>query len=203
MSRKGKDMRQEEKTYMMVTTAVFAALLAAASWIAVPVPFTPVPINLGTLAVTLAGAILGYKYGTLSVFIYILLGAVGVPVFAGFTGGIGHIAGPTGGYIIGYLTSAFICGLILETMCADRHDRKRLMAATALGSVLGTASCYVLGTIWFMILTGTGLTGSLSMCVIPFLPGDAVKTAAAVFLVTALDPVITKMSILKVLQRKS
>ena len=72
-------------TFRMTVTAMFAAVTAVASWISVPLPFTPVPINLATLAVTLAGAVLGYKYGTISVLIYILLGAAGVPVFAGFT----------------------------------------------------------------------------------------------------------------------
>ena len=194
---------KENRTYILTLTAMFAALTAAASWITVPVPLTPIPINLGTLAVTLAGALLGYRYGTLSVLIYILLGAAGVPVFAGFTGGVGHIAGPTGGYIIGYLTSAFICGLIMEALCAKKRDRKRLITAVALGSVLGTASCYALGTVWFMILTGNGIVSSLSMCVIPFLPGDAIKTAAAVFLVTALDHAVSKTPISKALRRRS
>ena len=178
------------RTYMITITAMFAAVLAAASWITIPLPFTPIPINLATLAVSLTGALLGYRYGTLSVLIYILLGAVGVPVFAGFTGGLGHIAGPTGGYIVGYLTSAFICGLVTEMTCKDRYRWWGVLS----GAFLGTFSCYVLGTIWFMILTKNGLAASLSMCVIPFLPGDAFKLAATVFLVSALRPVLDRMN---------
>lgn len=177
-----------DRTYRLVLVALFAALIAVASWISVPLPFTPVPINLATLAVTLTGALLGYKYGSLSVIIYLLLGAVGVPVFAGFTGGLGHIAGPTGGYIVGYLTSAFICGLVIEL--AGKGETKWWV--TALAAFLGTASCYVLGTIWFMILTGNTLAASLSLCVIPFLPGDALKIIAAVFIVGALKPVLIR-----------
>ena len=180
----------DNRTFMMVLTAMFAAIIAVASWIAVPLPFTPIPINLGTLAVTLAGAFLGYKYGSFSVLIYILLGAVGVPVFAGFTGGIGHIAGPTGGYIVGYITSAFLCGLIIDTI--GRNDPEWWVTAAA--ALTGTASCYVLGTIWFMILTNTGLAASLSMCVIPFLPGDAFKITAAVLIIKATRPLADRMT---------
>ena len=178
-------------TFRMTVTAMFAAVTAVASWISVPLPFTPVPINLATLAVTLAGAVLGYKYGTTSVLIYILLGAAGVPVFAGFTGGLGHIAGPPGGYIVGYLTSAFITGIVFRITCKDKI--RWYWAAAA--AFLGTASCYILGTIWFMVLTGNGLAASLSMCVIPFIPGDIFKITAFVLIITALDPVLKRFAV--------
>lgn len=177
----------DNKTFMLTLTALFAAVLAVGSWISIPLPFTPIPINLGTLAVILTGALLGWKYGTLSVLIYILLGAVGVPVFAGFTGGIGHIAGPTGGYIIGYITSALICGIIMQLFY---EDRKWWVIAVA--ALLGTASCYILGTIWFMILTNNTLAASLSMCVIPFLPGDAFKIIVAVITVPLLKKALSR-----------
>ena len=178
---------QAGKTFGMVLTALFAAAIAVASWISVPLPFTPVPINLATLAVTLTGALLGKKYGTASVAIYLILGAVGVPVFAGFTGGLGHIAGPTGGYLVGYISSAFICAVMMELLCKDRLTWWGILVS----AFLGTLSCYVLGTIWFMILTHTGLVGSLSLCVIPFLPGDAIKLAAAVLAVSKLKPMLS------------
>lgn len=191
-----------DTTYMLTLTALFAAILAAASWISVPLPFTPIPVNLATLAVTLTGALLGWRYGSLSVIIYILLGACGVPVFAGFTGGLGHIAGPTGGYIIGYITSAFISGLIVELFYnrkssaeSESSVRSRNILAVAAASVLGTASCYTIGTIWFMILTGSSLYSSLAMCVVPFIPGDLLKTAAAVILVPALRKALTHLGL--------
>ena len=208
------------KTFMLTLAALFAAVLTAASWISLPLPFTPVPVNLATLAVTLAGALLGHKYGTLSVLVYILLGAAGVPVFAGFTGGLGHLAGPTGGYIIGYLTSAFICGLIMHMFYIDDHSVSAISQTDtgfsdaqntgrtaiqqkkdgrwfiiAIAALLGTTSCYLIGTAWFMALTGNSLAASLTMCVIPFLPGDALKIAASVFIVSALRPILAKMSL--------
>ena len=88
---------------MLVLTGIFAAIVTICSWITVPLPFTQVPINLAVLGVLLAGGCLGSKYGSLSILIYILLGAVGIPVFAGFGSGLGTLAGPTGGYIVGYI----------------------------------------------------------------------------------------------------
>ena len=185
---------------MLTLTALFAAVLAAASWISVPLPFTPIPINLGTLAVTLTGALLGKKYGPLSVIIYILLGAVGVPVFAGFTGGLGHIAGPTGGYIIGYITSSFICGAVIDRFYEKVSKGTSKLAGFAIKYVLiaaaaflGTASCYTIGIIWFMYLTGNNLSASLTMCVIPFLPCDFLKIAAAAVSVPALKKTLARL----------
>lgn len=178
-----------DRTFRLVLTAMFAAVIAVASWISVPLPFTPVPINLATLAVTLTGALLGSRYGSLPVLIYLLLGAVGVPVFAGFTGGLGHIAGPTGGYIVGYLTSALICGMIIELVGKDEPK----WWAVAIAALLGTLSCYILGTIWFIILTHNTLAASMTMCVIPFLPGEALKLVAAVVIVPVLKPVLDRM----------
>ncbi len=188
-------VERNNKTLMLTLTALFAAVLAAASWISVPLPFTPIPINLGTLAVTLSGALLGRKYGPLSVLIYILLGAVGIPVFAGFSGGLSHIVGPTGGYIAGYLTSSFITGFIMDTCYnEDKLDGWKKYALIALAALLGTASCYIIGTLWFMHLTGNSLAASLTMCVIPFLPGDAFKIAAAAISVPVLRKAVATLS---------
>ena len=98
------------KTTYLALCGLFAALMAICSFITIPLGFTPVPVNLGTLGVFLAGGILGRKYGTISIAVYVLLGAVGVPVFAGLRGGLGVLAGPTGGYIIGYIVAAFLAG---------------------------------------------------------------------------------------------
>lgn len=177
------------KTFYLVITALFAAVIAVASWITVPLPFTPIPINLATLAVTLTGALLRYKYGTFSVIVYLLLGAVGVPVFAGFTGGLGHIAGPTGGYLVGYVTSALICGLAIEFL--GKNETKWWVTLTA--AFLGTLSCYILGTIWFIVLTHNTLAAAMTMCVIPFLPGEVFKLIASVVIVSALKPALDRM----------
>ena len=104
---------QRSKTFMMALCGLFAAVTAICSWISIPLGFTPVPVNLGTLAVFLTGGLLGKKYGPISLIVYTLAGAVGLPVFSGFRGGLSVLAGPTGGYIIGYIVAALIIGLII------------------------------------------------------------------------------------------
>lgn len=145
------------------------------------------------------GGILGKKYGSISLIVYILLGAVGVPVFAGFKGGLGVLAGPTGGYIIGYLAAAFLTGLLVElvfTKTGTDPGQRSAKSSTSrfigiiLAMIAGLAACYALGTAWFMISTGTGLGAALISCVIPFLPGDAAKIIVGALLVQKLRPVI-------------
>lgn len=175
------------KTKYMALCGLFAALTAVCSWITIPLGFTPVPVNLATLAVFLAGGLLGKKYGAVSLIVYTLVGAVGAPVFSGFQGGAGVLAGPTGGYIIGYIAAAFIIGLIAETMTKKKSKKYIFtLLSIAFAMVCGLAACYLLGTSWFMFSTGTGLVPSLVMCVIPFLPGDALKIIAASLLTSKL-----------------
>lgn len=183
-------MERHNKLTKMILAALFAALTAIGAWISIPLPFTPVPITLATLVATLAGAFLGWKYGSISMIIYVLLGAVGAPVFHNFTGGLGIVSGPTGGYLIGYITSALLCGILLDVICKNKLTWWGILIA----SVVGLASCYALGTIWFMMSSGTGFAASMVMCVIPFLPGDALKTIVAVLLIIKLRPVIYKRS---------
>ena len=156
----------------MVFIAMFAALTAVCSVISIPVG--QVPVTLQTFAVCLSAAMLGWKRGTLSVLIYILLGAVGVPVFAGFKGGFGVLAGPTGGYIAGFLLTAVIIGT-----AADRWGRKAL--PLTLSMVLGVLLCYAVGTAWFLwVYAGTASLGAaLLLCVVPFIPVDLIKLALA------------------------
>jgi len=175
-----------KKTTKLIMAALFAALTGVCSWIAIPLPFTQVPIVLATMVTTLAGGLLGPKYGTFSMIVYVLLGAIGAPVFHNFSGGLGVIVGPTGGYIVGYITSAFICGILLNIICSKKLTRWGI----AISGVAGLASCYAIGTAWFMISSGTGLIASLIMCVIPFLIGDVLKTIAAVLLIKKLRPII-------------
>lgn len=165
----------------LVFTAMFAALIAVCSILSVPVG--QVPVTLQTFAVCLAAAVLGWKRGTLSVLVYILLGAVGVPVFAGMSGGVGILAGPTGGYIIGFILTALLVGL-----AADRFGRKVLPLSVAM--VLGVLACYALGTVWFIVVTGMGLGEALMLCVVPFLIPDGVKIALAVILANRLCKVV-------------
>lgn len=168
------------KTTYMALAALFAALTAVCSWISIPLGFTPVPMNLATLAVFLAGGFLGPRYGTISLTVYALVGAVGAPVFAGFRGGFSVLAGPTGGFIIGYIAAAFIVGLLCS--------RSRSIPHIVTAMILAMIACYTLGTLWFVISTHTNVTAALIACVIPFLPGDAIKIVAGTFLLRRLSP---------------
>jgi biotin transport system substrate-specific component len=154
----------------MILAAFFAALTGIMTQLQIPLPY--VPINLALFSVYLAGALLGPKYGTLSLAAYILMGAVGAPVFSGFSGGVQKLAGPTGGYIVGYVACAFVVGAL---------SRRRGFGffRLALSMLAGLLVCYALGTAWFMAFTGNGLWVSLGYCVFPFLPGDAVKIVLA------------------------
>ena len=164
--------------------AFFAALLAVCSWLSIP---AAVPFTLQTFAVFLTFLLLPARLGILSVAVYLLLGAVGVPVFAGFRGGAGVLLGPTGGYIVGYLPAAFISGLAAER--GGSHPGLKRIAFMA----LGVAACYLLGSIWFAVLRKAALWDTLCLCVFPFLPGDALKVALAAFLAPRIDDVIRKM----------
>lgn len=155
----------------LVTVALMTAVLAVLSPFSVQVG--PIPLTLATLGVYFCAVLLGEKRGTLAVAVYLLLGAVGVPVFAGFSGGVQRFVGPTGGYLVGYLLCAFLAGLFIR-----RHPEKPLF--WVLGFVVGTAALYAFGTVWFMIGSKTPLGAALLTCVVPFLAGDAVKIAAAV-----------------------
>ena len=159
----------------MTLTAVTAALICIAGPLTIAVG--PVPLSLATFAVYLAGAILGKKQGTIAAGLYLVIGIIGVPVFSGFSGGFQKLAGVTGGYLIGYLPLAFLSGLGAER--AEREGRRWILPAMM---VIGTALLYVIGTAWFMIQTGNALGAALSMCVLPFLPGDAAKIIAATLL---------------------
>ena len=175
------DTTKNNKVRSMVLTALFAALIAICSWISVP---AAVPFTLQTMAVFLAVGLLGGKLGTLCVLLYILLGAVGLPVFAGFKGGIGALLGTTGGYIIGFLFSALLMWLM-------EHFLGKKTWVLVLSMVLGLLVCYAFGTVWFrtVYLSTTGAVGwvtVLSWCVFPFLVPDGLKIALAAFLTVKL-----------------
>lgn len=171
------------KTKNLILCALFAAITAVLSQIAIPLPFTPVPINLATFSVFLAGGLLGAGRGAVSQAVYVLVGAVGVPVFAQFTGGLGIIAGPTGGYLVGYIAAALLTGFLLLRL-------PRTIWGHMLAMAIGMLSCYALGTAWFMYQQNVTLIPALGMCVIPFLIGDALKIAVAAFLVRKLNRVL-------------
>lgn len=159
------------KTKDMALTAVMAALVCIAGPLSIFIG--PVPLSLASFAVYMAGAVLGAKRGTAAVALYLLIGIAGVPVFSGFAGGFQKLAGVTGGYLLGYLPCAFLSGLGAEKAAPGK--KWFLPAAMAAGTLV----LYVIGTAWFVLQTGNTLGGALSLCVVPFLPGDAAKIAAA------------------------
>lgn len=165
----------------MTITAVMAALICIAG--PLTIPMGPIPLSLATFAVYLAGAVTGKRYGTMAVGLYLLIGIIGVPVFSGFSGGFQKLAGVTGGYLIGYLPCAFLSGIGTER--SEKTGRRWILPVMM---IAGTAVLYTVGTAWFMIQTGNALGAALSLCVIPFLPGDAVKILAA----SILSPMIRK-----------
>ena len=169
----------------MTLTAVMAALICIAGPLTIAAG--PVPLSLAPFAVMLAGAVLGKKWGTAAAGLYLLIGIIGIPVFSGFSGGFQKLAGVTGGYLAGYLPCAFFAGLGAER--AEREGRKWILPAMM---VLGTAVRYTVGTAWFMIQTGNGLGAALGLCVLPFLPGDAAKIAAASILAPIVGKAIEK-----------
>lgn len=164
-------------TKELVFTALMAVIIAVCSWISIP---TTVPFTLQTFGVFMAVGLLGGKKGTISVLVYILLGAVGVPVFAGFSGGVGVLFGTTGGYIVGFLLS----GLVYWAMTAAFGEKLPIMIVAM---VLGLIVCYAFGTAWFMIVYAKntapiGLMTALGWCVFPFIIPDCIKIALAIVL---------------------
>lgn len=167
-------MHTNRKILDMVYIGFFAALMALCSWIMVP---SALPFTLQTMGVFLTMGLLGGRRGTLSVLTYILLGALGLPVFSGFTGGIGALLGATGGYIAGFLLSALVMWA-MEVLFGT--GRKVL----ALSMVLGLLTCYGFGSGWYLAVyaQGKGLWAVLLQCVVPFMIPDLIKIAVALFL---------------------
>lgn len=169
----------------LVYMAIGAALMAVCSWISIP--FT-VPFTLQTFAVMFVLCLLGGKRGCISIVVYILLGLVGVPVFSGFTGGVGKLMGMTGGYIIGFIFTGLIYWLFEKL-------KGNGLVIRIISLALGLIVCYAFGTVWFMAVYAKqsgpiGLWAALGMCVFPFILPDAAKTALAIFLAGRLKKVL-------------
>lgn len=178
-------VKPKMRTVDMAYIAMFAVVMAVCAWISIP---AAVPFTLQTFGVFLAVGMLGGKRGTLAVLVYLLLGAVGMPVFAGFNGGLGYMLGSTGGYIVGFVLSAL-------TMWGFEAVLGRKTWVLAVSMVLGLAVCYAFGTAWFMVVyaknTGAiGLATALGWCVIPYIVPDLVKIALALLLQKLLSSAI-------------
>ena len=167
------ERKSTSKAYSMTSIALMAAVICVVGPFTLPIG--PVPISLAPLAIFLSVYILGTKKGTLSLLIYLLIGAVGVPVFSGFTGGIGKLAGPTGGYLIGYIIMALIAGWFIHRF----YDQ---VVIQFLGMVLGLAVLYAFGTAWLAISAHMTFAAALAVGVLPFIVFDLIKIVIAIAL---------------------
>jgi len=156
--------------------AGFSLIIAVSAQVSIPLPFTPVPVTLQTLAVVLTGALLGSKRGAAAVLLYLAEGFAGLPVFSFGTAGLIHLLGPTGGYLVGFVAAAWLTGFLVE----------RRIAATLLGALivlaLGHLVPYVSGVAW--LGATLGLPRAFTLGFFPFLAGDAMKIAASVGVLT-------------------
>ena len=154
---------------------LMTAIICILAPFALPIPVSPVQSSLGTLAIYFVLTVLGLKLGATSVIVYILLGLVGLPVFAGFTGGAGKLLGPSGGFILGYIFMALICGFFI-----DRWGNNIFLSF--LGFLLGTAVLYLFGSFWLIYQTSVTLSQAILAYVIPYIPGDLIKLILAMIL---------------------
>ena len=165
--------------YHMTLIALMTALTCILAPFSIPLP-GGVPISLTNLVIYISVFLLGSKKGTLSYIIYLLLGFVGLPVFSGFTGGVGKLAGPTGGYLIGFILLAYIVGV-----CIEQFEGK--LSMYIIGMVMGLAIAYIFGTVWFVYQMKVSFIAALSSCVFPFLIGDALKIVIAAIVAPVLQ----------------
>lgn len=212
-------MNRSLRINRIVSIALMTAIICVISPFAIAIPVSPVPISLATLAIYLTVMILGWKDGTISVLLYVLIGLAGAPVFTGFTGGAGKVLGPTGGYIIGYIFLAFIEGTFVNGARKARpyidarkthpnagrqnvvHYEKIVgesytSATILLGMLIGTVVLYIFGTFWLMRQAGLTLVAAFSAGVLPFILGDIVKMIIALFAGTKIRSALVKSNLI-------
>lgn len=162
--------KDQIKLRMMIVTALFAAIIGVLAQITIPLPL--VPITGQTLAIGIAATILGARHGTLSVLLYLVIGAAGVPVFAEFSGGISKLVGPTGGYLVGFIPSAFLMGFFLEK---TSFTFKNALIANTIGMFI----TLLFGTLWLKIAADLTWIGAFTAGFTPFIIVGLLKAALA------------------------
>jgi biotin transport system substrate-specific component len=175
---------KKTKTTELTFGAFMTALMCILSQIAVPVPFAAIVFNLGFVGIFLAGAMQKPRSAFLSIFAYVMLGAVGVPVFANFKSGIGAILGPTGGFIIAYPIAAFIISLVCGNGGNNSIENKKF-ARLFIAMLSGGLVCYIIGTLWYMIYAKTSFAAAFAAVAAPFMLPDAIKAFASAALCLA------------------
>jgi biotin transport system substrate-specific component len=180
------------KTKTMILCALFAAILCIFSVITIPT-IGGVPISLGIFGVMLTAVILGPKKGVISVIVYLLLGVVGLPIFSKYQSGIPVLLGPTGGYVWSYIIVALLIGALTKKL------PKNFLASTALtfaACLAGILVCYAAGTLQYMLIQKVDLVKSLTLCVVPFIPFDIIKAAAAAYVGRMIYAALKKANLL-------
>ncbi|MBQ8228066.1 MAG: biotin transporter BioY [Clostridia bacterium] len=173
-------------TFNLAMIAVFTAIMCICSWISIPV--FGVPVSLQTFAVFMSASILGAKHSAVSILIYATLGIIGVPVFSGFKSGAAVIAGPTGGYLIGFFFAAICIGMLLKYL-----PQKKWVVWVSMFS--GQIICYIFGVLWYKFVyldAVTSIKEVLLVCVVPFLIPDIIKTVAAIILSQSVKRILNK-----------
>ena len=162
------------KTSIPVKHMVFTALFTAVLCVVAPFSITvgPIPLSFATLVIYLAAGTINWKYATVSILLYVILGAIGLPVFSNFGSGFHKVVGPTGGFIVGYIPLAPAIGLVIAIFNYKRW-------AYILGMVIGTVILYTCGVAWFIFQASVSLITALMACVVPFLIGDSIKIIVA------------------------
>lgn len=184
---------KNNKIYNLAKYAVMAALLCLFGPLSVPIG--PIPVSLTNLVLYFAIFIIGTKGTMISYSVYLLLGIVGLPVFSGFQGGIGKLAGPTGGYLVGFYLMVLVCGICYEKTIKASNITS--IAVTVIGMIAGTAVAYLFGTMWFVHQMEVDWPYALSVCVFPFIPFDLMKIVIANILGRAVRKPLLKAGVIK------
>jgi biotin transport system substrate-specific component len=175
--------KEKIKSYVLIS--LFTAIIAVASFITIP---SPVPITLQALAIFCSLTILGGKRGLACVILYIFLGIIGLPVFSNLSGGLGHLLGATGGYILGFILTALVYYIITKHFGESTKTK-------AVGLSLGLLACYATGTLWYALVylgdtSFKSILSTLAVCVAPFIIPDIIKIVAAIFIGNKLTAVV-------------
>jgi biotin transport system substrate-specific component len=185
-----KKEKQRMKTRNLALAAIFTALTVVFAQIVIPLPFTPVPFSMAVFAVYLTGALLPMGWAAAAQAVYLLLGAAGLPVYGGFSGGVGVLAGPTGGYLLTYPLMALLVA------AAARAARRKTWAVLAGGMLCALAVCYLGGSLWYCATAHVTWQKSAVLTILPFLPFDLVKIALCAPLAAALNRALARARLL-------
>lgn len=181
------ELKNRSSMYQLSVCALMAAIMCVLGPMSIPIG--PIPVSFTNLVIYLTVYLLGMKGATSSYLIYLLLGAAGMPVFSGYTGGLAKLAGPTGGYLIGFIFMALICGFVLEKSHVNA-------VITGFGMFAGTLVAYLFGTVWFVLQMQCEIWYALTVCVFPFIPFDIAKIIIATVLGKVIRSALVKSNLL-------